>query len=129
MIKYSWKQILRATDGNIYDVLTAVRSLCPEYKPENNKSKMYLYRYHRDLSGDSYLLNPIDLLNSTIGNTYQIVQYIYLASFRNTGNYTLTGDKSLDLYLCPITDMNKLKQNPLLIVSRDRIKFKYEELK
>jgi hypothetical protein len=77
--------------------------------------------------GPSFLLNPQELF---LDRTTQIVHkahYIRLAARRDYLLYKLQQQKYLDLILYPDLNTGIIKQNPLLIISNNKLLFKYEE--
>lgn len=73
------------------------------------------------------MLNPYELLKYAFKYTpKEVAQYIGLASFRNYSEYSVTGDKSLDLFHSPV-DQDTINQNRLLRILDGRIYFYYEE--
>lgn len=73
------------------------------------------------------MLNPHELINYSFKwKPKEVAQYIGLASFRSYSEYSVTGDKSLDLFHSPV-DQDIIQQNRLLRIVDDRVYFYYEE--
>lgn len=81
------------------------------------------------LHGSSFLLNPEPLLSNTLLNTTHVAQYIQLAGRRDYLMYKLLNQTHLDITYFPDLNLDAIKYNPLLIVSNQLIKFKFEEFK
>ena len=73
------------------------------------------------------MCNPHDLICYAFKYTpKEVAEYIGLASFRNYGEYTVTGDKTLDLFHSPV-DQDTINNNRLLRIVDGRVYFYYEE--
>lgn len=105
MIFYSMQKVIKATKNNVSEIKKVMVS------PK--------------VDGDSFIINLTPLLRSS-STDFDIASYIYLASFRNYSDYAWYGVKDLDLSLVPDIDLSKYRRNPLLKISSDSIKFKYE---
>jgi len=79
------------------------------------------------LHGNSYLLNPRELLVDKSTDILYKVQYLKLAAFRDFLLYKQYKYKALDTSFYPDLNWTAIKHNPLLIISPTEIKFKYEE--
>jgi len=77
--------------------------------------------------GQSFLLNPDELLNDRRTDPSYIVQYIKLAARRDYAMYKLYNITYLDLTYYPDIDRSKISHNPLLNIAGDKLFFKYEE--
>lgn len=111
------KMLLTASKGNP-DKL--VQLLNRYYNQVTKKQYISL-----NLSGKSFLLNPIDLFNDNNNSIYQS-QYIILAAKRDYYLYSTYKITSLQLSFFPDIDIDKIKTNPLLTINKTEIKFKYE---
>jgi len=121
MIRYSWKKIYKKTGRSSKAIVEAFRIHVT--KRTRDKYNKYLWA---DFTGDSYMLNPYELLTFSFKYTAkQLAQYIILASYRNYIDYKLLRDKTLDIRLSPITKKQLLK-NPLLTIENNKIHFYYE---
>jgi hypothetical protein len=80
-----------------------------------------------NISGNSYLLNAAPLFADKITDIIYKAQYIKLAGRRDYLQYKLYGDKSLDLSYFLDINLDYIKHNPLLTITNNKIKFKYEE--
>lgn len=77
--------------------------------------------------GSSFLINAKSLFETkNLLATFK-AQYIRLAGRRDYISYKLLKQKYLDLTLYPDLDIASLKQNPLLIIQNNALKFQYEE--
>lgn len=94
--------------------------------PLSSKSK---YKPSKtSLKGGSYLLNPDPVLNlENIDPGYR-TQYVRLAGRRDWFLYKTYGVITLDRSFFPDLLIDKIKNNPLLIIETNLIKFKYEEI-
>ena len=108
-------------------IVMAFDALTNPRLPTSFRDPLYQYLTH-DFSGDSYMLNPQELLRAAFKYTYkEVAQYICLASYRNYGHYTVTGQKHLDLLHSPVSE-DIINNNRLLCVKDKRIYFYYEEV-
>jgi hypothetical protein len=99
-----------------YKGKTIPRSLRSKYKPLKTMRK-----------GSSFLINPESLFSDkSVDNIYK-AQYIKLAGRRDYINFKINGDKSLHLSLYPDVNLLAIKTNPLLLISNNKLYFKYEE--
>lgn len=78
------------------------------------------------LAGNSYLLNPEPLFKSTVDIHY-IIQYIKLAARRDYTLYKQYNRKTLLISYFPDIDIDTIKHNPLLNITKSEIFFKFEE--
>ena len=81
---------------------------------------------NRSIKGESFLLNPIKLINSINSNLHK-AEYVYLASFRNYADYALLGIDYLDMSYIPDIDIVMASRNPLISIENKIIKFKKEK--
>lgn len=77
--------------------------------------------------GNSFLVNPQDLLEDRTSDPSYIVQYIKLSARRDYAMYKLYKITYLDLTLYPDIDRSKISHNPLLKIAGNKLYFKYEE--
>ena len=78
------------------------------------------------LTGNSYLLNPVDLFNDKSTDILYKLQYVKLAGRREYSLYKLYKSKSLQLSYYPDIIYDAIKHNPLLQITQSEILFKYE---
>lgn len=107
-------------------ILMAFSAHASSRLPKNRYDPLYDY-YNTDFHGDSYMINPHELITYAFKWTpKEVAQYIGLASFRSYSEYEITKDASLDLFHSPVSkdDINK---NRLLRIDNNRIRFYYEE--
>lgn len=93
------------------------------------KNKFVKYKPSKlSLKGSSYILNPGPIFESNLDPSY-LVQYIKLAGRRNYFFYKTHGQIHLDTTFYPELNLEKIKSNPLLTITNNQIKFKFEEIK
>jgi hypothetical protein len=78
-----------------------------------------------NLQGKGFIINPKDLFSSKENDVYK-AQYIILASKRDYFLYNKYGITNLQLSYYPDINIEKIKYNPLLIISETEISFTYE---
>ena len=126
MIYFDWKKILEATNGNVADIITIMRIITYRITPKNYYDKTFKF-YEKNFHGSSFLVNPKELLEK--GRTYsdkEVAEYVGVASFRNSYEYTKTKDTTLDLIFCQVSE-DTINQNRLLEIRDGKMHFKYEE--
>lgn len=94
--------------------------------PSSSRSKYKPSKY--SLKGNSFLLNPTPVLTNEFYDSAYRTQYIRLAGRRDYLLYKIYGVITLDRSFFPDLDLEKIKNNPLLIIETNLIKFKYEEI-
>jgi hypothetical protein len=77
--------------------------------------------------GSSFLLNLDGVLNHRVSINHKVM-YFYLASLRNYFDYEYRDNLGLYLYFSDIK-IEHIKQNKLLTIENDYIRFYYEESK
>ena len=87
----------------------------------------YYKGFKYKLAGNSYLINPGQLLFDRNVDILFKAQYIQLAGRRSYQQYKDLGYKHLDLSYFPDLNLQTIKYNPLLITENNKIYFKYEE--
>lgn len=80
-----------------------------------------------NISGNSFLLNAAPLFADKITDIIYKAQYVKLAGRRDYLLYKLYGDKTLDLSYFLDINIDYIKHNPLLTITNNKIKFKFEE--
>lgn len=80
------------------------------------------------IAGTSFILNIEDLFKEKVDLEY-MVQYIRLAARRDYLLFKNYGETSLPLSYFPDIDLPKIKHNPLLKITEDKIFFKHEKLR
>lgn len=126
MLFYSLRKIINKAGRSSKRILMAFRAHASSRLPKSRHDPLYAY-HQADFSGDSFMLNPHELItNSFRWTPREVAEYIGLASFRNYSEYKLTGDKSLDLFHSPV-DQDTIQQNRLLRIVDGRVHFYYEE--
>lgn len=106
-------------------------------KSKGNPTKMVelLNRYYTEkssntyvstnLQGKGFILNPVGLFSSKENDIYK-AQYIILASKRDYFLYTKYGITTLQLSYYPDINIEKIKYNPLLTITKTEIGFLHE---
>jgi hypothetical protein len=126
MVLFNWKKIYDYTKGSSSKILLILEYIT--YRPVPlNKQDLFYSLAQMNWGGDSFLLNPEDLLTDRRHSMRERAQYIGLASFRNTGEYLAHGIITLDLANCPV-GKDTLNRNRLLIVENGKIHFHWEEV-
>ena len=126
MIYFDWKKILEATNGNVGDIITIMRIITIRITPKNYYDKTFKF-YEKNFHGNSFLVNPKDLLEK--GRAFsdkEVAEYVGVASFRNSYEYAQTKDTTLDLIFCQVSE-DTINQNRLLEIRDGKVHFKYEE--
>jgi len=93
--------------------------------PKNSYSKV---KPIRNLIGNSYLINPNGFFSDNTTDIIYKSQYIQLAGRRDYSAYKLYNVKYLDLSYFKDIDLDKIKTNPLITITQNKIYFKYEEI-
>jgi hypothetical protein len=83
----------------------------------------------RNLVGNSYLINPEAFFSDNTTDIIYKSQYIQLAGRRDYSLYKLFNQNYLDLSYFSDIDISKIKTNPLINITENKIHFKYEEIK
>ena len=129
MILYNWKSILKSSNGNVNDIITILRIITYKITPKNYYDKTFKF-YQKNYGGSSYLVHPEILL--TQGRSQysdkEVAEYVGVASFRNYYEYKRTGNTTLDLIHCPVSE-ETIKSNRLLDIRDGCIHFLFEETK
>lgn len=126
MLLFNWNKIVKASNGNVADIITILRIITFKIHPKNYYDKTFKF-YEYNFGGKSYLLNPEKLLD--VGRTFsdrEVAEYAGVASFRNYYEYVQNKDTTLDLLMCPISE-DIITKNRLLEIKDSRIHFKFEE--
>lgn len=126
MIFYDWRSIKLFSKGRPDKIILAIRTLLGE-KPRNHRDPLYFF-YVKNLTGSSFLVNIEEVLeNDFFYKPREIAEYIGIASYRNYAHYALSGDTTLNLLQCPISE-KVINNNRLLSIHNGKIHFKYEEV-
>jgi len=126
MLLFNWNRIVKASNGNVADIITILRIITFKIHPKNYHDKTFKF-YQYNFGVKSFLLNPQELLD--VGRTYsdkEVAEYAGVASFRNYYEYVQNKDTTLDLLVCPISE-DIINKNRLLEIKDKRIHFKFEE--
>ena len=93
------------------------------------KSKYSVYKpISKSLAGSSFLLNPTDFFKDKTTDIRYLAQYLRLCGRRDYSLYKSHRIKFLDLSYFNDLNLPALASNPLLEITNNQIKFKYEEL-
>jgi hypothetical protein len=121
-------QLLESESGN--DEQKFLKLLKYYYDNTTVVSKYENYKpLEKSLKGNSFLINPRPVLYSTDRNPTDLVNYIKLAGRRDLLLYKNYKILHLDRSLYPDINIEAIKYNPLLTITNNHIKFKYEESK
>ena len=109
------------------DIITILRIITYRITPKNYYDKTFRF-YQKNYGGSSYLVHPEILL--TQGRSQysdkEVAEYVGVASFRNYYEYKRTGNTTLDLIHCPVSE-ETIKSNRLLDIRDGCIHFLFEE--
>lgn len=120
------RKIINKTGGSSKRILQAFTAHASSRLPKSRYDPLYNYK-QMDFSGESFMLNPFELIDYAFKWTpKEVAQYIGLAGFRSYSNYSITKDKSLDLFHSPV-DQDTINNNRLLRIVDGKIYFYYEE--
>lgn len=126
LLLYNWKKMYRCSGGSSKRILLILEAMLQQHIPYNRFDPIYKY-YYKDFSGNSFLVNPHLLLRyRNKWKDKEIASYIGLASFRNLGDYYVTGKITLDLTHSPI-GKDAINNNRLLRIEGENIHFYYED--
>lgn len=93
------------------------------------KHKYSVYKpIKKSLAGSSFLLNPTDFFKDKTTDIHYLAQYLRLCGRRDYSIYKSHRIKYLDLSFFNDLNLPALESNPLLEITNNQIKFKYEEL-
>lgn len=81
----------------------------------------------KPIKGNSYLLKPERLLTDKTTDILYIYQYLLLAAKRDYTLYLMYGIKTLLLSHYKDINLDSLRTNPLLTITKTEIHFNYEE--
>ena len=82
----------------------------------------------KTLAGSSFLLNPEGFFKDRTTDIRYLAQYLRLCGRRDYSLYKTHRIKYLDLTYFSDLNLDALESNPLLEITDNKIKFKYEEL-
>lgn len=116
LITYNFKEIYNKSKGNLNKLIRLL------YEIDEGKYKSLRYR-------SSYILNFRPLVeNRDKATENEILVYLHLTSLRSIHDYMTTKRTDLDLKLAAVYYKPELlKQNRLLIIENETVKFKYEK--
>ena len=122
MLFFNLAQLQLAANGNS---TTLVKELERYYLYRNKKLNGYYLQKYSLFGGTSFLINEKELFNDSSLDVYK-AQYIILAGKRDLNLYKEYKVATLDLSFFPDLQVEKIKNNPLLDIKQQQIKFKYE---
>jgi hypothetical protein len=122
MLFFNLAQLQLAANGNS---TTLVKELERYYLYRNKKLNGYYLPKYSLFGGTSFLINEKELFNDSSLDVYK-AQYIILAGKRDLNLYKEYKVATLDLSFFPDLQVEKIKNNPLLDIKQQQIKFKYE---
>lgn len=126
MLLYNWRKIFIISGGSSKRILLILESMLQKSLPVNKYDPIYRY-YYMDFTGPSFLVNPSYLLKYRYKyKDKEIADYIGLASFRNLGEYKVSGKITLDLSHSPL-GQDAINKNRLLRIEDGQIHFFYED--
>ena len=94
--------------------------------PKHSRSKYKPLK--QSLAGSCFLLNPKDFFNDKTTDIRYLAQYLRLSARRDYSLYKLHKIKYLDLSYFSDLNLSAIDSNPLLEITNNQIKFKYEEI-
>lgn len=118
LLLFDYKKLVEIAKNNPHKIV----SLLKQYHTQKTK-KTYI---ENNLNGSSFILHPEKLFRSTVEDIFK-AQYIILAARRDYIFFKLYGITSLNLSYFPDINLEKIKHNPLLTITKTEIKFKYED--
>lgn len=127
MILIDWKKIISETSGKRKPTIDLLAMIATNGVPRNRRDPMYKYS-KMDFKGTDFLSSPLHFLAHQHEYSWlEVKQYMALASKRRLAEFLLTGDLTLDLNET-LVDINKIKDNRLLLIDKDGIvHFMYEK--
>lgn len=126
MLFFSWPKIRRWAGNSSRRIFLAFKAHATTNIATSIRDPEYSLK-QKDFSGESFLRNPHELINNSFRwKVKEIAQYLGLASLRSYALYALTGDKTLDLFHCNVSE-DTINQNRLLKLVDQKIYFYYEE--
>lgn len=126
MLLFNWQKIVEQTDYSASKIIKIIEMLYYDRLPYSKSDPNYRFST-MDFSGQSFLLNPKDLLQSQhIYTEKEIAVYVGLAARRKLSEYLAFNKISLSYVHAPEA-AKTLKQNSLLRIEGDNITFKFEE--
>ena len=127
MTFFDWNKVLELSGGKPRKIVALLIIHTYDIKVPRKK-KAHSRFFGKNLEGDSFLLNPKQLLENKLKIGFEdIALYLELASQRNYLDYKWQGIKTLPLRY---TEINReaIEEHPLLeLDDQDNIKFYYEE--
>lgn len=124
MLLYNWNVLYKHTKGDCYLIINVLKALIRLKKV--NKKEALVIRHMIKIDRDSWILDPVSLLQDKSSTITEKCVYIYLASKRCYNEYKTHGVDVVPIFLIENEfNLNNLKNNCLLIIEEDYIKFKY----
>lgn len=120
---FDWKKIL-SNARTVKDIIKAIDIKLHRLIPKNSKDPFF-HLYGKDISGNSYILNPKRFLDIQ-ASVDDKVFCLNLASKRDYTQYKLFHNRGLDLRFVT-EDIHFVKSNKLIEIENNTIYFKFEE--
>lgn len=123
---FNLELLMKTTGGDPSYTMEALKKL--HSKERLPKSRLAKYKPIVGLGGGySYLLNPAALFADKSTDILYKSQYVQLAARREYLDYKVYKSKYLDLSFFPDIEISIIKSNPLILITDNKIYFKYEE--
>lgn len=116
---FNVENLAKEANNNHFKIMTILRDLAT--------NRILKYGLKQKLRGHSFLLNPLKLIDDKSTDILYKMQYLRLAALRDYAMYSLYGVSSLPLSYYPDINLDSIRTNPLLIITKTDIHFKYEE--
>lgn len=132
MVFYDWNKIEYYGNRKVSETLHIIKAVLEKrFTPINRRDPLVLAFSKTTFKGQSFIINEKKLLQfiqkySHI-YTINIIEYVYLASFRRYADYLATKQTTLNLLESPLS-MEVINRNKLLKVENNNIHFLLEKL-
>ena len=127
MLLFNWKKVCDKSAGSTNAIVDILEMLYKEKIPFNKYDPIYKYS-DIDFSGDSFLLNPKELLENAFKySSKEVAVYTALAARRKLSDYLAFGTKTLSIPHAP-QQHQLFKENRLLWLENNKVYFLYEEV-
>lgn len=127
MVRFDWDKIQKVSKGNIKTIINVLYWLTYRELPYHKGQPIYKI-FDKDYSGTSFIINLDSLFyyKDRKFTKTQMVDYVYLASYRSYAEYKMTDMIDLPRAQSPFP-LERVRDNPLLIIKQNNIKFKLED--
>lgn len=116
---FNWNSLVKESNNDPLKIVDLLKKF--------KANKILKHGLRNKLKGNSFLINAEKILEDNQTDILYIYQYIFLAAKRDYNLYKLYGVTSLPLSYYPDIELGSIRHNPLLDVTNNEIKFKYEE--